>query len=187
MKAIKLLSILLALGVSAAALSACGEQNEPEVKPSESQEEVVTPVEEVAPVEEERERIPNPVVEYDTVEDAVIQVGHLCPLPTIYEKYNKKASVISNTLIQIVYSDDSGEVLRIREEARPSGDISGNYNSYAYNDTVHINDMNVEVKGDFNDAIYQATWNDGAYSHSISYVNPVTFAELANVISDING
>ena len=183
MKAIKLLSILLALGVLVFALTACGEKKEPEVVPT-SGEEVVEPVIEEPDI---IDGMPNPVVQYDSVEDAVIVVGHLCPLPSIYERYNKNASVISGKLIQIDYTDDSGDVLTLREEARPSGDISGVYNDYPYDQIVKINDMDVNLRGASGDAISLVTWNDGVYSHSLYYVDSRTLEEVSAVVSEING
>ena len=130
--------------------------------------------------------MPNPMVEYPTVEDATIQVGHLCPLPSIYERYSKKAYVISNTMIQIDYYDDEGRILTLREEARPSGDISGVYTEYAYTGTAQIAGNEVTLKGDSADFIYVATWNDGAYSHSLTYENGAYLEEVTRAIEDIN-
>ena len=179
MKVIKLLSILLALGVLLFALTACEEKKEPEV--TSTSEEVVVEKSDII------DGMPNPVVQYDSVEDAVIVVGHLCPLPSIYERYNKNASVISGKLIQIDYSDDSGDILTLREEARPSGDISGVYNEYPYDEIVKINDIDVNVRGTSGDAISLVTWNDGAYSHSLYYVDTRTLEEVTAVVSEING
>ena len=185
MKVMKLLSIVLALGLVLCAFTACGEKNEPETE-TENQEEVVSSGEEIKE-EENKDRIPNPIVEYDSVEDAVIAVGHLSTLPTIYERYNKQASVISGTLIQIRYSDDSGEVLNLREERRPSGDISGVYNEYTYNEVIKVDDVDVNVKGDSGDSIVLVNWNDGAYSHSIYYRDGHSLEEVTDVVKEING
>jgi hypothetical protein len=181
MKFKKLLSILIALGI-VAGLTACGEKEQPkEPEQTEVQEEVTEPV------EEENERIPNPVVSYDTVEDAVIQVGHLSPLPSIYERYFKDAAVIDNTLIQITYSNDEGRVLTLREEEGLSDDISGNYNLYPYSDFIDVNGMQVMVKGESEDSISVVTWNDGAYAHSLDYDSGVTLEEVRDVVNEING
>ncbi len=201
MKVIKLLSTIIAIGALACALTACGDDKQAEQKPEQNQvqEDVNTSNEEVqknseeanTPTEETQENnysgIANPIVEYDSVEDAVIQVGHLSPLPAIYERYNKKAQVISNTLIEIIYSDDQGEVLRIREERRPSGDISGNYNSFAYTNTIQINENDVTLNGDSEDSISLVTWNDGAFSHSINYAEGHSLEEVTAVVTEING
>ena len=185
MKVMKLLSILLALGLILCAFTACGEKKEPETE-TKNQEEVVSSGEEIKE-EENKDRIPNPIVEYDSVEDAVIAVGHLSTLPTIYERYNKQASVISGTLIQIRYSDDSGEVLNLREERRPSGDISGVYNEYAYDKTIDVDGVDVNVRGDSGDSIVLVNWNDGAYAHSIFYQSGHTLEEVTDVVKEING
>ncbi|MBQ9313736.1 MAG: hypothetical protein IJ220_01855 [Clostridia bacterium] len=187
MKYTKVLCLMLVIYALTFVLVACNSKKEP------VQEENVTPFEEksqeeaVKPVEEEQsQQIANPIVEYDTVEDAVIQVGHLCPVPTIYTRYNQKASVINNTLIQIVFSDDEGDILTLREEARPSGDISGNYNSYPYESTFESNGNIITIKGDSEDSIQLITWNDGAYSHSIDYVNGVSLEEVKAAVEEID-
>ncbi len=189
MKAIKLLGILLIVGILVFALTACGETNETEVQPQEEIEEEVQ--EEVTPVEEEEQDIiegmPNPVVEYDNLEDAVIYVGHLDPLPTIYERYTKKVAVINNDLIQIEYWDDAGRVLTLREQGGVSDDISGNYNSYPYSKTIQINDVNVEIKGESGDSINVVTWNNGVYAHSLDYEDGHSLEEITDVVKEING
>lgn len=184
MKAIKLICLILALAVVIFAFAACENQQKP-VEQEQTQEEVVTPVEEKE--KDIIDGVPNPVVQYDSVEDAVIAVGHLSPLPSIYEKYDKNASVISGSLIQIRYSDDQGEVLTLREERRPSGDISGVYNEYAYNDTIKVDGVDVDVHGDSGDSLLLVNWNDGAYSHSIFYQSGHSADEVTAVVKEING
>ena len=184
MKAIKLLSVLLIIGTLCFALVACGETTEPEVQPQEETQEVVTPIEEENDI---IEGMPNPVVEYDNLEDAVIYVGHLDPLPTIYERYTKKVSVINDALIQIEYLDDQGSVLTLREQAGVSGDISGNYNSYPYSKTIQVNDIDVVVRGESEDSINVVTWNNGVYAHSLDYVEGHSLEEITDVIKEING
>lgn len=199
MKAIKLLSMVLALGVVTASLTACGEKEETlpptqnqeqnqEVIPQPGEEDLdVNPEESEEALPEENEQIANPVQSFDTVEDAVAYVGHLNPLPQIYERYNKDATVINDTLIQIVYQNDSGEVLTLREQAGTDADISGNYNGYAFEDTFQYNDIDVSIKGGSGDSINLVTWNDGAYSHSIDYVNGVSLEEVKDVVKEITG
>ncbi len=193
MKAKKLLLILLALGVVTAGLTACDNKKEPTVpeqeqiqeQPAEFGEEFIS--ENPEEYQEENEQIANPVTPFDTVEEAVQYVGHLCPLPHIYERYIKDAVVINDTLIQIVYSNDSGEVLTLREQAGSADDISGNYNTYAYENSFLHNDMNINVKGASGDSINLVTWNDGAYAHSLDYINGVSMEEVKDVINEING
>ena len=181
MKNAKLLCVLLALCALTFVLTACGEKKEPEVVNEPVQEEVV-----VEPVEEEIVEMPNPVVQYDSVEEAVIQVGHLCSIPEKYAGYNQSASVISGSLIQIDFSDDTGRILLLREKAGTETDISGDYNTYAYKNTFDSNGNTVTIKGDSADSIKLATWNDGAYAHSLSYTNGVSLEEIQTAVSEIN-
>ena len=171
MKAKKFLSILLAMGALMVALTACNDKKEP--NPSEETNEESSVVEEQ---NEQFDGMPNPMVEYDTVEDAVITVGHLSPLPQIYERYDKKVFVISGKLLEIIYLNDSGEVLTLREQAGESGDISGVYNEYPYNKVVEIAGNPVSVRGASGDSIVLATWYDGAYNHSLFYISIPNFS-----------
>lgn len=184
MNSIKFLLIFLILGILAVSFVACGEksENEPQKQNQEqSQEEVTIPVQ-----EEQNERIPNPVVSYESVEDAVIAVGHLSPLPNIYERYSKDVSVIADSIIQIIYSDDEGEKLVLREQAGTETDISGVYYSYAYNSTIQSNGIDVSIKGTSEDSIEVVTWNDGAYAHSLYYEGGVSLEEVTAAVNDIN-
>ena len=162
MKIVKYLSIVLALGLILCVFTACGENNT-------------------------NNGSANPVVQYNSVEEAVQVVGHLCPLPSIYERYNKEASVIDNKLIQIVYSDDQDGILVLREQRGTEKDISGVYGEYAYNEIIKVDDVDVNVRGESGDSIELVTWNDGAYAHSISYKQGHSLEEVTDVVKEING
>lgn len=187
MKFTKLLLKLLAICALVLALTACGAKIE---EPVSVNEPVVVPTEK--PLEESVEEEPianmiNPIVEFSTVEDAVIHVGHLAGLPTEYEKYNQRAQVISDTLIEIIYANESGdEVLRIREKAGTEEDISGIYGDFAYIDTFEDTAGNIiTMKGDVKDSVTVVIWNDGKYAHAIDYKNGVTFEEVQAVVEEI--
>ena len=155
-------------------------------KKNEAKEEVSNETSEAPALEEESVQIANPIVPYSSAEEAANQVGHLSTLPTIYARYFQSVSVIGGRLIQIVYSDDEGEVLTLREELGDAEDISGNYNTYSYVDTFDYEGKQVTVKGESEDSIHVAIWNDGTYAHSLDYVQGAFLEEVAAAISEIN-
>lgn len=81
-----------------------------------------------------KEAIPNPIVNYATVQEAVKAAGFTpLYLPKISGYHVREVMVISKDLIDLLYTrdGDTGTVLRIRTakagKNHPSGDISGIY------------------------------------------------------------
>lgn len=115
--------------------------------------------------EGETTQVPNPIVEYKTLEEAQKAVGFDFKAPEEVTGFeNKNISVISNELIQIIYSNDNNEVC-VRK-AKGSDDISGDYNVYKNIKTEKINDCDVTLRGE-NDKIGSAVWTKGEYSYSV--------------------
>ncbi len=113
--------------------------------------------------EGESTQIPNPIVEYKTLEEAQKAVGFDFKVPEEVKGFeNKNVSVISNELIQVIYSNDNNEVC-VRK-AKGSDDISGDYNVYKDINKEKIN--GVTLRGE-NDKVGSAVWTKGEYSYSV--------------------
>ena len=95
---------------------------------------------------------------------------------------NKNISVISNELIQIIYSNDNNEVC-VRK-AKGSDDISGDYNVYKNLKTEKINDCDVTLRGE-NDKIGSAVWTKGDYAYSVSISYGVSESETMKVVESV--
>lgn len=115
--------------------------------------------------EGETTQIPNPIVEYKTIEEAQKVVGFGFKVPEEVKGFeNKNISVISDELMQVIYSNDNNEVC-VRK-AKGSEDISGDYNVYKNVSTEKINGCDVTLRGE-NDKIGSAVWTKGEYSYSV--------------------
>ena len=133
--------------------------------------------------EGETTQIPNPIVEYKTLEEAQKAVGFDFKAPEEVTGFeNKNISVISNELIQIIYSNDNNEVC-VRK-AKGSDDISGDYNAYKNLKTEKINDCDVTLRGE-NDKIGSAVWTKGDYAYSVSISYGVSESEIMKVVESV--
>ncbi len=109
----------------------------------------------------------NPFIECATIEEAAKAAGFDFTLPSsIPDGYTEpKIRAVSNTMIEVIYTT-SEDKLTARKAAK-TGDISGDYNIYAEEESVDVGDLKVELKG--NDGnVSVATWTDGDYSYSVS-------------------
>ena len=188
MKNTKLFSLILCLLAICLCITACGE-SEP-IKENDITEVIETPVKEEEinePEEEEGYQIINPVVEYDTLEDAVIHMGHLSPIPSIFSRADLTSSVaiISDSIIQIKYYEDDVLFGTLREKAGTDEDISGNYNEYKVIDSFEYNSFEVTVKGYESNSYSLIIWNDGAYAHSIDLEAPVTMDYAKTIVAEM--
>lgn len=113
----------------------------------------------------ESTQIPNPIVEYKTLEEVQKVVGFDFKVPEEVKGFEtKNISVISNELIQVIYSNDNNEVC-VRK-AKGSDDISGDYNVYKNIKTEKINGCDVTLRGE-NNKIGSAVWTKGEYTYSV--------------------
>ena len=118
-------------------------------------------------------QIPTPFTEYASLDEAVAAAGFPLTVPDSINGYSEKAIQVFDTtkekMIQVIYRAGDGgndNDIHIRK-AFGTGDISGDYNRYAENNTVTIKGHSVTTKGD-NGQICLATWVDNGYTYSIS-------------------
>lgn len=112
-------------------------------------------------------QIANPWSEFDNLEEAETDAGVELTLPKSYKGFNHRIyRAMHGEMIEVIYQDADGqEGFRIRK-SRGSGDISGDYNSYAQKKTLEIGDRFVETRGN-GDEIAVATWS--SLSPNLSY------------------
>jgi len=121
----------------------------------------------------ENVQIPNPFVEYGSLEEAIKAAGFELVVPTASAGYeNVIYQVMNGEMIEVIYksaeseSGESVEAYRIRKQAG-EGNISGDYNNYAEINEVDVNGTTVTLKG--NDGkVFLATWTVDGYSYSLS-------------------
>lgn len=117
--------------------------------------------------------IPNPIVEYTSLEEA--ETGTGIPLSinadllNMYQYHN--ISGIPEDLIQVKIYDNRGDTESNKELLIRKGvgtqDISGDYDIYDSSIEVQIDNISVTCKGT-GETFNLAIWNDGEYSYSVS-------------------
>lgn len=132
----------------------------------------------------ENTQIPNPVVEYKTVEDAEKAIDFKVPTPEKLPKGYEldSVSVISNEIFQIFYKNGENEILY--RAAKGSEDISGDYNEYEAEETDEINGLSITLKGD-GSKYYTAIWNDGEFSYALGADNELEKEIFIKIISEV--
>lgn len=115
--------------------------------------------------DEDGVQIPNPFVEYKTVEDAkkVLAFNPKYPTSVPNEYKTDDISVMNNSMLQIIYKDMKGTQITYRTE-QGSEDISGDYNVYSNVKDVKIGDLTVKVR--LGDESSSAVWTNNGYSYS---------------------
>lgn len=127
----------------------------------------------------------NPYVDYETLADAAKAVGFELSAPETVAGYPGKKSiqVVDSSMIQIVYTDGSGNRLFVRKEVGDA-DISGDFNTYAEVSTITINGCDVTFKGT-DGAVSTAIWTNGGYSFSVSADIPIRTEAMAALVAMI--
>ncbi|MBQ7668923.1 MAG: hypothetical protein IJS47_06315 [Clostridia bacterium] len=128
--------------------------------------------------------IPNPMIEYDTLEGASDDVGFNVTLPKKYKDLAQTVFVINGELLDVRLSRDEEEIATIRK-ARGTGDISGVYTEYAEEVVTEIEGDDVTLKGNEGKASL-ATWNTGDFSYSVYIEKGVAKDEMISMIKEIN-
>lgn len=132
-------------------------------------------------------QIPNPIVEYKTLEEAESAVKFKGEVPFyIPSDYTiDYISVISNKLLQISYNKNADKEILLRmEKADSYTDISGDYNIYEKERVIKCNNLEVNVKGN-NELIFVADWIKDGIVYSISISDGIDRNELLKVIESI--
>lgn len=132
---------------------------------------------------EESVQIPNPIVNYKTVDEAKKAVKFAVSIPTAvpsgYELEN--VSVISNEIFQMIFKNDENEICY--RTAEGNDDISGDYNAYSNTKTLKINNLEITAKG--NDGISNAVWSNGEFTFSIYANKALTENDITDIVKNI--
>ena len=153
--------ICLAAVIALSMLSACAGQ-----KPTESQ-------------------LPNPIEEYETLEDAQAAAGFEIPTPAeLPEGYTLEAvTTIAKSTIQLIYTDGRND-LTYRCGKAGGSDISGDYNVYDEEETADVNGNSVLMKG-ADGSRSLAVWQDDAFSYSLHATSPLPKEQLVKIVESV--
>ena len=138
--------------------------------------------------EETGTQIPNPYVDYETLEEACEAAGVSLRLPESIEGYERiDYQAIDGQMVNVIYTAADGSMLLIRK-AKGSEDISGDYNEYEHNSEQTINDIDVQVRGN-GDTLSAAVWYDNGEAYSMTVDRPMEKdrgLELLQQLIDLN-
>lgn len=128
--------------------------------------------------------LPNPLVNYSTLDEARKAVGFTFAVPeTLPDGYQmKEIIVISNNLAKISYLNGDNQITY--RTAKGNADISGDYNVYDKVKTIPVGNTQITVKGK-DDSINLATWTKDGTSFSLSFDVPINEKTLSTIIDGI--
>ena len=139
----------------------------------------------------ESTEVPNPVVDYDTLEEAQAAVDFDVLVPGyVPEGFTQSAvSVIGGKLVQVSYANGESTILyRTAPSSQDAGDgigISGDYNEYAVKNNLDIAEVTVDMKGDADNQWAVAQWKVGDMMYSLSFNPPVSTEESIKIIGSV--
>ena len=84
--------------------------------------------------------------------------------------------------VQYVSLDSKGAYIR---KAEDDGDISGDYEEYAYEEEVSVGENTVTFKGASEDEINLAVWNAGDYAYCVSVTDGVSSDVMNELVSGV--
>lgn len=127
----------------------------------------------------------SPIAEFDTLSEAENAVGFDIEIPESYGDYStRRFLVITGTILEIQYYDDSeNRGMNIRK-TRGGEDVSGDYNVYDNVYGIQTAAGAVTIKG--NDGEYDlAVWNSGEFSYSVSVDSGISEDEMIKIVEKI--
>lgn len=133
--------------------------------------------------EEESVQIPNPIKEYNTVDEAKKAVAFTVLMPDAMPEGYVFAGVstINDELFQISYKNGDNEILY--RTAEGAEDISGDYNVYKNEKSLKIAGIDVTIKG--NEGAAKAVWTKDGLTYSIYADKEISEQDITNIIASI--
>ena len=138
-----------------------------------------------SPTTNQSQQIPNPLVDYNTLENAAKAAGFDITLPEkVADSDTVSFRAMEGEMLEIIYSANGDETARLRKSLG-TDDISGDYNNYeTISPAATDNGTEVTLKGN-DDLVYVATWQDEDYTYSLSIKNGAASEEVLNIVSSI--
>lgn len=132
--------------------------------------------------EEEIVGMPNPFVEYKTVDEAQKVLPFSAVVPSNVKGYElKNVSVMSNEMLQLIYKNGDKEITYRVEKG--SDDISGDYNEYKDIKTVKVGDVEIKVRK--SEETMSTIWTNGDLTFSLYSNGNLTEKDITDIISSI--
>jgi hypothetical protein len=134
---------------------------------------------------ENKTQIPNPLVNYNTVNEARKAAGFDFAVPAIVPDGYKMGDiiVISNDVAEIFYKNGDNQILY--RTAKENADISGDYTVYDKVKAFTVGNSDITIKGNAGDNVNLATWTRDGVSFSLSFDQGVDQKVLSTMIRSI--
>lgn len=129
-------------------------------------------------------QIPNPFVEYDTLEQAVQAAGFGLTAPGAANGSDSRVHrAVKEDLLEVIYHKDGEETARIRK-ASGGDDISGDYTVYPQVSEVSVNGNQVTMSGS-GDLVSLAVWTGGGYTYAVSAAGGLSRGDMTALVAAI--
>lgn len=130
--------------------------------------------------QDDGDQIPNPFVEYQTLEEAVRAAGFDLTVPgTLNGSDSRVFRAVRVDMLEVIYCKGEAETARVRK-AVGSGDVSRDYSVYAQ---VNVKD-GVTMKGE-NGLVMVAIWEQDGYTYAVTAEGGVSADVMAALIQTI--
>lgn len=135
--------------------------------------------------ERETVQLSNPFQECQSLEEASELAGFEISVPDAVGEYSERIiRVISNEMIEVLYSKPESDSRIAIRKATGSKEISGDYNQYKVTNEAAVGELQVTMKG--NDTnVSVAIWTNGNYSFSVSSTDSMDISTMEELISSI--
>ena len=128
-------------------------------------------------------QIANPFTDYETLEEAEAAAGFTYAVPDAIANSGISAYRVmtadDGNMIEVCY--ENGADLR---KAPGEADISGNFETYAQQQTVTVGDHKALLTGT-DDVVYLATWSANGYTYAVSIEEGLTAETMSDLIASI--
>ncbi len=129
-------------------------------------------------------QIPNPFVEYETLEQAAQAAGFGLTVPAAVNGSDSRVfQAIKGELLEVTYHKGEDETACIRK-APGSENISGDYTVYPQVNSVAVNGVKATMSGsDHNVSL--ATWTSNGYTYAVSVAGGISRSDMTALIAAI--
>ena len=100
---------------------------------------------------------------------------------------NPFITAIPDEMIHVSY--ENGDEEMYFRKGTLTDDLSGDYNVYAYEDTISLDGLNITVKGDADQQLHVAFWSDEEHSYAIgssAALDADTMAEYIRTLAELS-
>ena len=118
----------------------------------------------------------------DSLEEAEEALGFEITLPDMSEYGEESGYRVCAALMELEVQYGSEAYIR---KAEDDGDISGDYEEYAYEEDAAVGENTVTLKGASEDEVTLAVWNAGDYAYCISVSDGISADSMTELVSGV--